>query len=123
MLVAASACTKMATDNNNITPPAHDITIVVNAPSQGANAFAPSNLAISFATQKKVVWFNNDFTAGGYGGGGGTTHHLVSDDGTTFDSNTLAPRGLFTATFTTTGVFTYHCMIHPQMVGTVTVNP
>ena len=29
----------------------------------------------------------------------------------------------FTFTFTTAGVYPYHCTIHPTMVGTITVNP
>ena len=29
--------------------------------------------------------------------------------------------GTYQFTFTQTGVYTYHCSIHPQMTGTVTV--
>jgi plastocyanin len=123
VLLAASACSKTPVESNNNNPPAHDIEIVLGAAGKGSNAFSPANLAISFASQKKVVWFNNDFSSGSYGGGTSVTHHLVSNDGTTFDSNSFQANATFTATFITTGVFPYHCAIHPSMVGTVTVNP
>jgi plastocyanin len=38
-----------------------------------------------------------------------------------WDSGSVAPGGTFSMTFPTAGTFPYHCGIHPNMVGTVTV--
>jgi len=101
--------------------PAHDVEIMQNAPDLGPNAFSPTDEVISLAARNTVTWYNADF--GFYGGGAGTSHHLVSDDGLTFESNVIAPNGVFRATFTAPGTYTYHCEIHPGMTGTVVVNP
>jgi plastocyanin len=60
-----------------------------------------------------VTWTNND-TA---------THTATSDPGMamTWSSGSIAPGASFSQTFSTTGTFSYHCTIHPGMVGTVTV--
>ena len=58
-----------------------------------------------------VNWVNNDNIA----------HTSTANNGTTFNSGTIAPGGSFKSTFTTAGSFAYHCAFHPGMVGTVTV--
>jgi len=50
-----------------------------------------------------------------------TTSHTSTADGGDWRSGTIAPGGTFTTTLQTAGTFTYHCTIHPGMVGTVTV--
>ena len=119
---AAAACGRSSTGSDN-TPPRHDVTIVENAANAGVNAFSPSTIVISLATQTRVVWYNADFTSSTYGGEIGIAHRLASDDGTTFGPADIAPKGTLTATFSSTGAVPYHCTIHPGMVGTVTVNP
>jgi plastocyanin len=49
-----------------------------------------------------------------------TAHTSTSDNGA-WDSALLAPGASFSRTFQTAGTFPYHCTIHPNMVGTVTV--
>lgn len=50
------------------------------------------------------------------------THHLVREfDGVTVDED-LPPGRTETATFDRPGTFAYFCTIHPEMVGTVTVD-
>ena len=120
LLPALASCSG-SPSGNDVTAPPHDVEIVFNARQQGQNAFSPPNAVISLASQNKVTWYNADFSI--YSGGAATTHHLKSDDGTTFDSGTLAPNGLFEATITAPGTYAYHCEIHPGMTGTVTVNP
>ena len=68
-----------------------------------------------------MSWVNGDNNGGVYGGGG-VTHHLVSDS-PLFDLGLQAPGVSVQFTFTGTGTFTYHCAIHPTMVGTIQVNP
>lgn len=51
------------------------------------------------------------------------THHLVREfDGVTIDED-LPPGTTETATFDRPGTFAYFCTIHPEMTGTVTVDP
>jgi plastocyanin len=101
--------------------PSGDITVVVNASTMGSGAFAPNPFTESFATRATVIWVNADQTMSAYGTSG-TTHHLISDTGV-FDSGTLAPGKAFSFTFAAAGTYTYHCSLHPTMVGTVTITP
>ena len=81
--------------------------------------YAPPIITVQVGT--KVTWTNK-----------GPDSHSVTSDSTGFDSGALAgPKpnpyggmtngGLFQVTFTTPGTYTYHCMFHPQMHGTITV--
>jgi plastocyanin len=47
-------------------------------------------------------------------------HTVTADDGS-FDSGTLSPTSEFTHVFRSTGTFTYHCRLHPYIVGEVDV--
>ena len=120
LVPALTACSGNPSGNDVGAPP-HDVDIVLDARQLGPNAFSPPNAVISLASQNKVTWYNADFST--YGGASGTTHHLKSDDGTTFDSDLIAPNGVFGATFAAPGTYTYHCEIHSGMTRTVTVNP
>ena len=87
------------------------------APAGGATAvsikdFAFSPASDSVPTGSKVTWTNNDTTA----------HTVTFDDGSA-DSGNLAPGSTFDHTFASAGTFAYHCAIHSQMHGTVTVTP
>ncbi len=57
-----------------------------------------------------VMWVNE----------GSHPHTVTSDDGQ-FDSEALMPGDSFMVTFSGSGTLTYHCEIHPSMVGSVTV--
>ncbi|HET7251891.1 MAG TPA: plastocyanin/azurin family copper-binding protein [Gemmatimonadales bacterium] len=84
-------------------------------------AYAPSVINIKVGT--KVNWTND-----------GPSSHSVTSDSIGFDSGALAgPKpnpyggmtngGLFQMTFLTPGTYSYHCMFHAQMHGTITVQP
>jgi plastocyanin len=107
-LAATAAC---SSDNNNggVT---RDVTIVSGASTKGAAAFSPNPFTESAATRSEVIWANDD----------GTTHRVVSD-APLFDSGNLGNGGTFTFNFTAPGTYTYHCSIHPTMVGTITIDP
>ena len=120
--LAMVACS--SDSNNDTTPPTHDIDIQKNAAFLAAAAFSPPTFTISLASQTTIKWYNADFgSTSGYGGTNGTTHKMVSDDGTTFASGNISPRGSYVATLSTPGTFPYHCALHPTMTGTVIVNP
>ncbi len=89
-------------------PSSSAVSIVSGAASKGASAFAPNPITIS--TGMTVTWMNND----------SITHTSTSDTGA-WNSGSLAPGASFSHTFQSAGTFSYHCTIHPGMVGTVTV--
>ena len=84
------------------------VTIVTGASTLTNSAYSPNPLVVSVGTT--VSWLNND----------GTTHNSVASNGL-FSSPNLAPGRRFNFTFTTAGSFPYICTIHPNMVGTITV--
>lgn len=73
-------------------------------------AFSPANITVKKGTT--VTWTNEDSIA-----------HTVTetDNQTGPNSNDLAKGKSYTFTYNTAGTFKYHCTVHPEMVGTVTV--
>jgi plastocyanin len=71
-------------------------------------AYQPGSIKIQAGDT--VTWTNT-----------GTTPHTVTADDGSVDSGSLAPRASFSHTFPAAGLFTYHCAIHPQMTGAVTI--
>ena len=87
------------------------------APAGGSTAvdikdFAFNPASTTVASGGKVTWTNSDTTA----------HTVTFDDGSA-DSGNLAPASTFDHTFAAAGTFAYHCSIHSNMKGTVTVTP
>ena len=87
-----------------------DVTITPGASAKTTTAFSPNPFTESIATQATVTWVNDD----------GVTHRVVSD-APLFDSGNLGSGDNYTFTFTAAGTYTYHCSIHPHMVGTITI--
>jgi plastocyanin len=90
-------------------PPSATVTIVAGASTLTVTAFNPN--PIDIARGMTVMWVNNDTI----------THTSTSDTGN-WNSDNLPPGGSFAATFQSPGTFAYHCAIHPNMTGTVTVH-
>jgi plastocyanin len=115
-LIAIAACS----GSTSSTPPAAAPSQAGSppaAPAGGSSAVDIKDLAfnpatITVATGGKVTWTNSDTTA----------HTVTLDDGSA-DSGNLAPASTFDQTFATAGTFAYHCTIHSNMHGTVTVTP
>ena len=73
--------------------------------------FSPSSITINVGDT--VKWTNNDTT---------TTHTVTSTDSpAAFDSGNVAPQGTFSHTFNAPGDYPYHCSIHTNMTGSVSV--
>jgi plastocyanin len=70
--------------------------------------FRPGTMTVPVGAT--VTWTNNDPFA-----------HTTSSDSGVWDSGPLNPGASFSHTFTTAGVFSYHCHIHPFMQGTIVV--
>lgn len=114
----------LGTQNNN-TPGSHGG--APNSPTAGsrrgsANPVATNQVAIKNFTFSpaaitvkqgaKVSWTNQDSTA----------HTVTENDGQHGPSAPpLNPGQTYSFSFKKTGVFRYHCAIHPEMTGSVTV--
>jgi plastocyanin len=81
-------------------PQTQDIDIMVMA--------FPTNTDVD--TGDTVVWTNRM-----------NMNHTVTADNGEFDSGILGKHQSFSHTFTAAGAVAYHCEIHPNMVGKVTV--
>src|SRR5215218_4649581 len=98
------------------------VALVLFAPTAGAQgktmtvsiknfAFNPPNTTVAPGTT--VTWVNNDQTA----------HTATANNGAgVFDSGELQPGESYSFTFDKPGTYAYHCEIHPDMTGTVTVS-
>jgi plastocyanin len=72
------------------------------------NYFEPSDAMVDPGTT--LMWANR----------GQEQHTVTADDGQ-FDSGVLNPGDIFMTTVEGSGTLTYHCALHPEMKGSVTV--
>jgi plastocyanin len=98
--------TSSSTSSNNTTPQTPTAT---NAVSISNFSFSPANITVKKGTT--VTWTNND----------STTHTVTGDTNGGPKSGDLNPGKAYSFTFSAAGTFAYHCSIHPDMTGTVTV--
>ncbi len=71
--------------------------------------FSPAKITIKRGT--RVVWINKD----------NAPHTATANNARSFDSRRLGPRQRFSHTFRSAGKKSYHCEIHPDMKGRITV--
>ena len=93
-----------------------DVSIVTNAATMGDKAYSPNPVEVSVGGG--VTWSNDDSTVHTATSGAASS----ADAGSVFDSGVLNPGATFDFVFDKAGTFDYHCTMHPQMVGTVTVS-
>jgi plastocyanin len=74
------------------------------------SGFLPQNITVTVGTT--VNWLNE-----------GPAQHTTTSDTGVWDSGTLNPGNIFQFTFNAAGTYPYHCALHPNMVGNVTVQP
>jgi plastocyanin len=113
---------------NNPPPPqatAGDVGIVEGASTRTTNAFSPNPKVVSLGANPNVSvrWINGDITGGDYQQGTATAHDIVSDNAAFPSSGLLQGNGTHSVTLSAAGNYDYHCSVHPNMVGTITVNP
>jgi plastocyanin len=84
------------------------VSIPMGAEVLGNRAFTPDDLEVAVGTT--VMWTNTD-----------SVSHTSTSNGSGWDSGIIQPGRQFSFTYQTAGTFSYHCAIHPGMVGTVTV--
>jgi plastocyanin len=92
----------------------NSVSIVSGSSTLTDTAYQPNPVQVSVGTT--VTWTNDDAQPHTVSSGQNAT-----PDGT-FDSGIMAPQGTFEHTFTEAGEFPYFCLLHPNMVGTVSVS-
>jgi plastocyanin len=104
-------------DNNNnsgVTPSKLEISIVQGSSSLTTDAYSPNPAQVSVGGT--VTWTNDD----------SQPHTATSGENATpdqvFDSGIMAPAATFEHTFAEAGEYPYFCLLHPNMVGTVSVS-
>jgi plastocyanin len=130
LLGLSGACGSYSAPTNSQNPPppmvqANDVSIVVGASGLTTAAFSPNPKVVSLGGGPSVTvrWVNKDITGGDYASGAATIHNITSDNGAFTASGPLGGNGTYSLALTATGDYPYHCSIHPNMVGTITVNP
>src|SRR4030095_6437075 len=88
--------------------PSSPVVIPQGAEFLGNRAYNPDDITV--ATGATVTWTNND-----------SIPHTSTSDVRGWDSGSVAGGGRFSCTFQNAGTFTYHCSLHPGMVGRVIV--
>ncbi len=109
-LVAAASCGSSNSTPTSPSPSVSGPTVTVTAGASGKTTTAYNPNPITISRGMSVTWVNND-----------SITHTSTSDSNAWNSGNIAPGGTFSQTFQSSGSFTYHCMIHPNMVGTVTV--
>jgi plastocyanin len=106
MSVMIYSCSK--TDAYN--PPGSGVdTSSVHKINIQASLFDPASLSMQLGT--KVTWTNMDTVS----------HSIVADDGISFNSGNISAGGSFSFTPAASGIYDYHCGLHPTVKGTVYV--
>jgi nitrite reductase (NO-forming) len=90
------------------------VSITTGSSSKTTDAFQPNPAQVSVGST--VTWTNDDAQPHTVNSGENAT-----PDGT-FDSGILAPAATYDFTFTEAGEYPYFCLLHPNMVGTVSVS-
>jgi plastocyanin len=105
LAVAAAGCGSSTSASDTVGPSGGG-----NAVSISVSSYKPATITVAPGTT--VTWTNND----------PVVHTVTADDGS-WDSGNLSQGRTFSRTFDTAGTYTYHCTVHPWMVGTVIVTP
>jgi plastocyanin len=95
--------TNPTSDQNTVLTSRDTVTISMNG-----NSFNPANPTISKHTS--VIWYNNS----------GVTHTSTSYTNV-WSTGDIAPGGSKSTLFDAIGTFSYHCIYHSGMAGTITV--
>jgi len=115
---AAFKATTTATATVTTTAPAGtsvNVSIASGQTSFPRKGFTPDNITVRLGVNNTVIWTNDDASIHT------VTSTTVPSGTTPFDSGYLNTGDSFVYTFTTPGVYVYHCQLHPWMTGTVTV--
>ena len=118
----ATACGSSSTTDPGPTPTAGDVAIIKGASLLTTGAFSPNPKQVSLggAAEATVRWINTD---GGGGYGGAAVVHQMASDNQAFATSPPLGAGATYSVSLAAGTYHYHCAIHPNMVGSITVGP
>jgi plastocyanin len=118
----ATACGSNSTTDPGPTPTPGDVTIVKGASLLTTAAFDPNpkQVGLGGAAEATVRWINTD--GGGRYGGTAVVHQMASDNQAFATSPPLGSGASYSVSLAA-GTYHFHCAIHPNMVGTITVGP
>jgi len=91
------------------------VSIASGQTSYPNKGFTPDNITVVLGVNSTVTWTNNDASIHTI------TSTTVPPGAAPFDSGYLNTGASYSHTFTTPGVYEYHCTIHPWMTGFVIV--
>jgi plastocyanin len=112
-LCFTAACGSSSTGPSNPPDMVGDINIVQGAEFLTTGAFDPNPKTVTLGDGGGVRWVNRD----------GTTHEMMSDNAAFPTSGLIRAGDTYSITLSKAGTYHYHCAIHPNMVGTITVTP
>ena len=127
-IIAGCSSNTTGSSGNNAPPPtptSNDIGIGIGAETRTTTAFNPNpkTVALAGGASVSVRWVNQDISGGNYTMGTAVVHNITSDNGAFAPSGPLGGNAVYSISLTTAGSYNYHCAIHPNMVGTIVVNP
>jgi plastocyanin len=113
MLLLASACSSNSSSPSSYSSPAPSSggggTPAPSTVTISGSQFSPSTLTVTKGTV--VTWKNND-----------GIKHTATSDNATWDAGAMNAGATASFTFSTSGTFPYHCLIHGTgMAGTIVV--
>ena len=119
LATATIACLVGCGGSSSSSPPPIDNTPPpVGGVSVTNNRYTPAAKTVSAGTAVQWAW--NSCTGDIYSGQTCVSHSVTFDDGVTSPTQ---DHGTYSRTFTATGTYSYHCLVHgTAMTGTVTVN-
>lgn len=115
VLPNAAYVQKSSTTSVTTTSGAVSVSIAPGASNYPNKGYTPDNITVVVGVNNTVTWTNNDVSIHT------VTSTTVPPGASPFSSGFLDTGATFTYTFTTPGVYEYHCTIHPWMTGFVTV--
>jgi plastocyanin len=92
--------------------PGVTVTIPAGVGSSTSLNYAPPSITVVIGVNNTVTWVNKDQSI-----------HTVTATDKSFDSGNILTGGSFTLKFTTPGTYSYVCIYHSWMKGTVVVKP
>jgi len=104
----AAGCGSSSPSSPSNSTPAADVTITIQG-NRGNQSFTPEPSTMRVG--QTVAWRNAD----------SITHNATQDSNRFATSNLVAGTTSSPIAMTTAGTFTYHCSIHPGMIGTLVV--
>jgi len=110
-----SSSTTSATPSRTSVVPIVNVAIPNGSGLQkGSPYYLPNAITVVIGVNNTVVWTNNDTEFGG-------VIHTVTANNKAFDSKNMNAGDTFKWTFSTPGTYSYYCIYHAWMTGTVTV--